>query len=238
MCTTLKSIAPIVTREAPLEVLLQQCNNLNQYDPVTQFGAWTDCLNEVNTGQNYQSNATEWAEAIVKVWETEMTREILLSGIQSLVDQTGGPSFSSPLVYRAVNTVYPITVTILVDTEGLLATCDNTKSQMFNAGKFTTASDDNDDPNQNYNEITVFCKVGNKIRWVAKAKNEVDTVELTKFVHNREKHVFGDHPPTKQSDGAFEGTVIKAGHECYHYQYTVNNGDTTFTWDPFIMATV
>ena len=240
MHTSLLPISAIVTSKLPLEVLLQQCNNTNKYDPPTQFGAWLHCLNEVNQGQNYQYTAMDFAKAIPQVWTApQMDRDILIRGLSGILNSNGTPAFSTPAVYQAVNTQYPITVSITVDTTAMMAAHSNTAGGSYGNNSYIVATDDNNDPNQGSAEIKVYCNVDNQIRWTAKSKNGTDTVNLTAFVIGHDPgtiNVFGTVNPVKQPDGSFEGTVKEIGTEVYHYNFTINGGSTTYWWDPYIQV--
>ena len=238
MDTSLSSISDIVTKKIPLKVLLAQCDIRNKYNPLTQFAGWVHCLNEVNEGQSYQYTAQDFATAIPEVWSAPslMNRDTMTKGLKGIKNSTGGAAFAIAAVYQAVNSQFPITVTVEVDTDGLLAAHGNNLGDTFNANNWLTITDDNNDPSQGSFEMTIYCNVGNTIRWVAAAHNGTDTVELTAFIDGGGTDVFGGHPPTHQTDGSFQGTTSGSGHETYHYNFTVNGGNTTYWWDPFIQC--
>ncbi|WP_062056594.1 AidA/PixA family protein [Aquimarina longa] len=229
MNTTYQSISSIVTQNISLTDLLQQCNTINNYNPITDFQPWADCLNNIQKGQNYKYNALQFTEAITKVWTGNlMNRDTLFKGIQNIKTAQGNQAFDNKSIYKSINTQYPITVTFIVDTKKLIS------SKQSWANKYLTATDNNGDPNQGSNEITVNANVGNTLRWVGKSKNGTDTVQLTAFVFRGETNLFGENLPSKQSDGSYMGKLVTTGTEVYSFSFTINNVPTTYNWDPYI----
>ena len=229
----------------PLLVIeLQQCHNPEAYNPIENRANWIKCLNEVNQQQNNQYTAQDFARAIPQVWPNpqSMNRATMIEGITA-IQKGGKQAFTTVSIYQAVATQYPITITADIDTEKLLNKYDNSSDALCNAWNCLTMSDDNSDDNRGVNdkhtkseELTVYCQIGDTLRWVAKAQNGTDTIELTDFDYVKGTNVFGSVDPTKQPDGSFQGTTTTKGNECYHFKFTINGGTAIYWWDPFIMC--
>jgi len=211
----------------PLVTVFQQCYDPEGFNPQTDYETWDQCLNRVYSVRDPKPSVTEFGDAMYSVWKGEggLSRESMIKALRSL------KVYSETSIFTEVNKYYPnVNVTITIDN---IAEVQKTN----NLSKHIHVTDDNADPNQGSNELTITAKVGTTLTWKAVSKSTSDTVHLKKFVrriHPNERHLFPENQPSLQLDGTFKGTLNKTGRETYAFHITFNNDPKVYSWDPYI----
>ena len=207
--------------QLPLEVVFQQCFDEEHLSPENDYGAWDQCLVAVYNTRNPKPTIQEFGDALYAIWkDAGLSREIMIKALKSI------PAYRDTEIYSEVNKFYPITLLMTVDTVNTVK----------NGRLFITITDDNGDPNQGSNEITVTAKVNTTLVWKAVSTNGTDTVHLKQFIRESSTNLFPANEPSIQPDGTFKGTLDKPGFETYSFAITINNGSRVYRWDPYIRA--
>jgi hypothetical protein len=225
--STMESVKALAgQQELPLQTVLQQCNDNENLNPVDNFTAWSHCLQGVYDVRTSKPSISELGDAMYQVWSSVLVRSAMTNAL--LVIKNGStPAFQPANVYIEVDKYYPITLSIVIDTTATMA----------RNSAIVTVTDDNGDPQQGSNEITVNAKVGNTLIWSARSTNGTDTIQLKQFIRSSGVDLFPNGEPSLQGNGTFQGTLNKVGYEVYHFAFTINNGPTQYQWDPFIRST-
>lgn len=207
--------------QLPLEVVFQQCYDNEHLSPENNYGAWDQCLVEVYNTRDPKPTIEEFGDAMYSIWkDAGLSREIMIKALKSI------PAYQGTPVYTEVNKFYPITILMTIDTVNTVRT-----------GRLSIIiTDDNGDPNQGSNEITVTAKVNTTLVWKGVSKNGTDTVQLKQFIRESNISLFPDNEPNAQPDGTFKGTLNKKGFETYSFSITINGGGRVYRWDPYICA--
>lgn len=211
-----------LTADLPLTTVLQQCNDNEHLNPTKDYNLWVECLQEVYETRTTKPTAAEFGDAIYSVWNVNLTRNIFSTALLGIT-----PSYNQLDVYTNVNKYYPITITIIVDTDLTIQT---------NCAQVSVI-DDNGDPNQGCNELAVNAKLGNTIIWKAISKSGGDTINLIEFMVRGGNQLFSNGEPAKQGDGTWKGTLTTVGEEVYAFNLTINASLVVYTWDPYIYCT-
>lgn len=224
MSNTMKNVRALAANDQlPLETVFLQCYDTEHLSPENNYDAWDKCLKEVYSTRNPKPSVTEFGDAMYSVWkDAGLSRAIMIEALKSI------PDYADKAIYTEVNKYYPITVLMTVDTVQTLKT--------GNLSNYITVTDDNGDPNQGSNEITVIAKMGSTLAWKAVSINGTDTVHLKQFIKVAGPHLFTTGEPSLQPDGTFQGTLTTTGLETYRFSMTINNGTTVYSWDPYIQS--
>lgn len=220
-------VALAANDQLPLEVVLQQCNDNEHLNPISNYAAWAMCLQGVYDSRTDKPTVDQLAGAIYQVWSAALDRPSMTNALLS-IKLGSAPAFAPADVYVQVDMLYPITISMVIDTT---ATRASGYAQL-------TVTDDNGDPGQGSNELTVNARTGNTLVWTARAATGADTVQLLEFVSTGGTHLFATpSEPSKQPDGTFKGQIDKPGFEVYHFVFTINNQPQQYQWDPYIRVT-
>ncbi|MDB4948132.1 MAG: hypothetical protein JWM27_781 [Gemmatimonadetes bacterium] len=93
--------------------------------------------------------------------------------------------------------------------------------------------DDNGDPNQGSNELTINCDIGDTINFNVASIIPTWGCVLTAFVPATSPALFVPN----YVNGVWTGIVNSKGNMTYHFNFTVNGQPGTYNWDPFINVT-
>ena len=86
----------------PLVDVLQQCNQEGK-SPSTNYQVWLECLQEVFQSLGYQNTAADFVSAINQVWGQQVTEQIMLTAVTTLVNASGGYPFASTVVQTLID---------------------------------------------------------------------------------------------------------------------------------------
>jgi hypothetical protein len=253
MSTSLQTtIQHAIQANANLAGVMSACKSINNVSPTGNQQEWQTCLQEVYEAYTAAYSAPtpkDFTAAIYTTWAVgqptianlpnRLSSAIMINGLQSIqVNNT--QVYSQQIINATIPQFYAI-INIVIDTALILQQQNNNSNSLNSyAGNYITMND-NEPTSQGEGGdelVTSGLIASQTIEWTATNKSGNAIINFTQFVAGSSNLYTMIYQPVKINDTQFYTQVLPQPNlqeDSYRFEFTLNGGSTTYTWDPWLI---